>query len=42
MNAEQLVEAAYNEHGWEMAGYYGRDSPVGPGHVSLVSFQRAF
>ncbi|MCA5984854.1 RagB/SusD family nutrient uptake outer membrane protein [Bacteroides thetaiotaomicron] len=22
MRAEQLAEAAYNEHGWEMAGYY--------------------
>ena len=22
MSAEQLAEAAYNEHGWEMAGYY--------------------
>ena len=22
MTAEELAEAAYNEHGWEMAGYY--------------------
>ncbi len=22
MSPEELAEAAYNEHGWEMAGYY--------------------
>ncbi len=22
MSAEEIAEAAYNEHGWEMAGYY--------------------